>query len=345
MVRALFLLCLLSLSRSTQAADRPDLEKDGIIPQQWTYSAPLITPENRVENVSHAQKDPSIVFHGGKWHVFMTVKLQGRSVMEYCSFANWEDADASKRTLLPVSEQAYFCAPQVFYFEPHKLWYLVYQVGVPGQKRMWVAFSTTKNINDPLSWTKAKPMKNLDGGKSDPRGKGGLDYWVICDETKAYLFITTNNGKMWRLDSPLEEFPHGFTNYTLALQGPIFEASHTYKLKGDGRYLTVIEENGRRYFKAYIANQLDGEWKPLAVTAKHPFASWHNVRPEKRVQPWTDNISHGEIIRDGIDQTLTIDPNNMRFLFQGMWEKDKSGKGYGAWNWKLGLLTPVDKAD
>ncbi len=331
--RALMVLCLFGVSMKVQAADT-------FIPKQWTCSAPLISPEVRDEDASHAQKDPSIVFHDGKWHLFMTVKLQGRSVIEYCSFTSWEDANASRRTLLPVSDRDYFCAPQVFYFEPHQLWYLIYQVGVPGQKKMWVAYSTTKDIADPLSWTKAKPMRNLDGGENDPRGKGGLDYWIICDDSKAYLFITTNNGKMWRMDCPIEQFPDGFTNYTLALQGPIFEASHTYKIKGTDQYLTVIEENGRRYFKAYIAESLDGEWKPLAVTPEHPFASWHNVRPEKGVQPWTDNISHGEILRDGIDQTLTIDPSNMKFLFQGMWEKDKSGKGYGGWNWRIGLLTP-----
>ena len=99
--------------------------------------------------------------------------------------------------LLPVSESKYYCAPQVFYFEPQKLWYLVYQVGMPGLKKMWVAYSTTTNITDPNSWTAAKPM--LDGGEKDPRTVGGLDYWIICDDQRAYLFFTSLNGKMWRM--------------------------------------------------------------------------------------------------------------------------------------------------
>lgn len=57
---------------------------------------------------------------------------------------------------------------------------------------------------------------------------------------------------------------------------------------------------------------------------------------------WTDNVSHGELIRDGVDQNLTIDPDNLRFIFQGMLEKDKRRKGYGDFNWRIGMLTPAE---
>ena len=96
------------------------------VPTMWEYSAPLIAPEQRETNPSRAQKDPTVVFHGGKWHVFMTVKLPGRSAIEYCSFEKWEDADRSQRTILKVSGSDYYCAPQVFYFSSHKKWYLIY---------------------------------------------------------------------------------------------------------------------------------------------------------------------------------------------------------------------------
>ena len=95
------------------------------LPVMWEYSDPLIAPEKRQSNISRAQKDPTVVFYGGRWHVFMTVKLPGKSAIEYCSFAKWNDADRAKRTILEVSDSDYYCAPQVFYFEPHKKWYLV----------------------------------------------------------------------------------------------------------------------------------------------------------------------------------------------------------------------------
>ena len=66
------------------------------VPAMWEYSRPLIAPERRDRDPSRAQKDPSVVFHGGKWHVFMTVKLPGRSAIEYCSFDQWENADRSR---------------------------------------------------------------------------------------------------------------------------------------------------------------------------------------------------------------------------------------------------------
>ncbi len=312
------------------------------LPAMWEYSAPLIAPEKREEDPSRAQKDPTVVFHGGKWHVFMTVKLPGRSAIEYCSFEKWEDADKSQRTILKVSDGDYYGAAQVFYFEPHEKWYLIYQMGVPGAKFMWVAYSTTTTVSDPDSWTKARPI--LDGGEDDPRKQGGLDYWIICDDERAYLFITSLNGKMWRLWTKVEDFPKGFDHCELALEAKIFEASHTYRLKGTDKFLTIIEENGRRYYKAYLADRLDGPWIPLADTAERPFAGWKNIRPAADVESWTDNISHGELIRDGIDQNLIVDPNNLRFLFQGMLDAHKSGKGYGQFQWRLGMLTPVTQS-
>ena len=123
-------------------------------------------------------------------------------------------------------------------------------MGVPDSKKMWVAYSTTTDIADPTSWTRARPI--LDGGPKDPRTVGGLDYWIICDDQRAYLFLTSLNGKMWRLSTNLEDFPSGFDHCKLALQAKIFEASHIYRLQGQNKYLTIVEENGRRYFKAYL---------------------------------------------------------------------------------------------
>jgi len=249
------------------------------LPERWEYSAPLISPEARDVEPSRAQKDPTVVFHDGLWHVFMTVKLPGRSAIEHCSFEKWEEADARERTLLTVSDSDYFCAPQVFFFRPHGKWYLVYQMGLEGRDKMWVAYSTTTDISDPASWTRARPM--LDGGSGDPREEGGLDYWIICDDERAYLFFTNLNGKMWRMWTDIDDFPNGLDHFELALQVEIFEASHTYKLKGTDQYLTVIEEDHQRFYKAYIADRLDGDWRPLSDTAERPFASWHNIQPAK----------------------------------------------------------------
>ncbi len=326
---------------ATHAEDHSAGNKDAFVaPAFWEYSAPLIGPEVREQEQSRAQKDPTVVFFEGRWHVFMTVKLPGRSAIEYCSFARWEDANNSRRTILGVSESDYYCAPQVFYFTPHEKWYLIYQMGVSGQEMMWVAYSTTSDISDPNSWTEARPI--LDGGERDPREVGGLDYWVICDDERAYLFLTSLDGRMWRLWTDLADFPNRFDHCELALRARIFEASHTYRLKGMQKYLTIVEENGRRYYKAYLADRLDGQWTPVADSEDRPFAGWKNIRPAVGVDAWTDNVSHGELIRDGYDQKLVVDPRNLRLVFQGMLDSHKSGRSYGHFQWRIGMLEPAD---
>jgi hypothetical protein len=305
------------------------------VPAEWEYSAPLISPEKRNHDESVAQKDPSVVFVDGKWHVFMTVKLQGKTAIEYCSFDSWQNADRSRRTLLRLSTSDYFCAPQVFYFTPQRKWFLIYQVGIPDRNKMWVAYSTTSRIEDPASWTPAQPM--LDGGPQDPRPEGGLDYWIICDRQRAYLFFTSLNGKLWRAWTALADFPRKMEHVELALQGPFYEASHTYALKGTGKFMTIIEENGKRFYKAWVADSLDGPWTLLA----DPFASAANIRPAAGVAPWTDNVSHGELIRTGYDETMTVDPSNIRFVFQGMFDRDKATHSYAQFQWRIGILTGV----
>ena len=34
--------------------------------------------------------------------------------------------------------------------------------------------------------------------------------------------------------------------------------------------------------------------------------------------PWTQDISHGEMIRAGTDQHLEVDPCHLQFLYQGL---------------------------
>ena len=145
---------------------------------------------------------------------------------------------------------------------------------------------------------------------------------------------------MWRAETKLADYPRGWSKPEIVLRGDIFEASHTYRLKGLNKFVTLIEaqNGGRRYYKAYLADRLDGEWQPLAATKEKPFASPVNVR--ETAPHWTDSFSHGELLRDGYDQNLEVDPANLRLLFQGVTDEAMSGKKYGEIPWRLGLLEP-----
>ena len=307
----------------------------------WQASDPIFEPLQREGDELYAVKDPTIVRHEGRWHLFVTVRGRDRShQIEHLSFTDWDRPENAKRTLLTMHD-GFYCAPQVFYFRPHQKWYLVCQASDESwEPNYGAAYSTTDDISDPLSWSPLKPM-----GHRSADGKRGLDFWVICDDERAHLFFTSLDGRMWREDTSLDQFPTGWSEPQLALQGDIFEASHTYRIRGRQQYLTIIEAqhgHGWRYFKAYTADRLDGEWTPLAATKKHAFANMLNVKQTDN--RWTDCISHGELLRAGSDERLEVAPEDLRMVFQGVADDDRSGKKYGAIPWRLGLLSEQRKA-
>jgi hypothetical protein len=307
---------------------------------RWTYGPPVLEA-GAVDGVEFISvKDPSIVRQGDRWHLFCTVRGPKRThAIVYLSFGDFSEANKAPRHILSC-HPGYFCAPQVFYFTPQQKWYLICQAADPawGEPAYRPAFSTTSDIGDPNSWTKLQPLFE----KQPENVKAWLDFWVICDDAKAHLFWTSLDGKMWRCETSLSAFPKGWSAPVVALTGDIFEASHTYWLRGLNKYLTLVEaQNGHgwRYYKAYLADRLDGTWQPLAADKDKAFASMTNVKPTG--EKWSDVISHGELLRSGCDEKLEVDPAHLRFLFQGVLEKDRDGKGYGEIPWKLGLLDEV----
>jgi hypothetical protein len=57
---------------------------------------------------------------------------------------------------------------------------------------------------------------------------------------------------------------------------------------------------------------------------------------------WTDQVSHGEMIRTGYNQNLEYDPADGRFLIQGLRSKAHVGK-YRRLGWQLGIIKPSYK--
>lgn len=235
--------------------------------------------------------------------------------------------------------RSYHCAPQVFYFRPQKKWYLIYQSQQP-------QYSTTDDLSKPDTWTRPENFLT-DRPSGMPRLP--IDYWVICDDANAYLFFTVDNGRIYRSRTKIEEFPKGMSEPETVVserREAVFEGSMTYKIKGSDKYLTLVEGLGsNRHYRAYVADRLDGDWTPLvqAGTYEHPFAGTNNVAFEDGVGPWTKDISHGELIRDGYDETLTIDPDHLQMLFQG--RDPASGGPYHGLPYRLELLTLDRSAD
>ena len=157
-----------------------------------------------------------------------------------------------------------------------------------------------------------------------------------------YLFFTGDDGNFYRSRTKIEDFPNGMSVPDIAIQdnrNNLFEASITYKIKGTDTYLTLIEAmSPARYYRAWISKDLNGEWTQLqgANSWQTPFAGINNVTFEDGVEPWTRDISHGEMLRDGYDENMILDPNNLRLLFQG--RSPSSGGRYELLPYQLGLL-------
>jgi len=306
---------------------------------EWKSSEPLVHPPAEAKHI-FGVKDPTIVFHDGRYHVFMTTAGKNGWGMAYTSFANWDEAPKAKLFMLDKSPigPGYRAAPQVYYFAPQKLWYLIYQGGDP-------LYSTTKDIHDPSSWTAPKPFyATVPQSVKNAKGEAGwLDFWNICDDSKCYLFFTNDDGSFFRAETTLARFPEGFSEPVVAMKekrDDLFEASNTYKITGTQKYLTLVEAMGPggRYFRAWTADRLDGQWEPIPGAPMNLFAGAENVKFKNRV--WSEGISHGEMIRDGVDQTLSIDPcKPLQFLYQGLDMEPGKNYEYIELPYRLGLIT------
>jgi hypothetical protein len=317
----------------------PPLKSPFHEPLQWKSTGPLINPISDQNHHLVSIKDPTVVRYEGKWHVYATVaNASGQWNMVYLSFADWAEAGSAKQIYLDAANpglSSYHCAPQLFYFRPHKKWYLIYQ-------SQPATYSTTNDISKPETWSAPKSFYS-----AEPKGapKLWIDYWIICDDKNAYLFSSGDDGRWYRCQTKLEDFPNGFSAPVVVMETPnrqdLFEGSCVYRLKGMNKYLAFIEcigKNGNRYFKSFLADRLDGEWRPLHGTEEKPFAGLNNMTYEAGVMPWTRDISHGEMLRDGNDETLTIDPRHLTFLYQGLDQSTPTDMEYSQWPYKLALL-------
>ena len=173
-----------------------------------------------------------------------------------------------------------------------------------------------------------------------------IDFHCIGDGEYMYMFFTGDDGNFYRSRTTYADFPKGFSMPVIAMRGnrnTVFEAGYTYKIKGVEKYLTCVEALGAgRYYRAYVADKLDGEWYPVEGfdTVDHPFAGKANMTFENGVTPWSGQVSHGEMIREGVDERMILDPDNLMFLYQGISDADNRGD-YGRLAYKLGLLRAV----
>jgi hypothetical protein len=331
-------------------------------PLKWKSTGVLVAPQNDPTHFLYSVKDPTIFRYNDKWQVYATAYMVsgpaaaalqnpgtnppaggqrrgggGTFNMVYLSFADWKDAPNAKLHYMDAKEGfgGYRCAPEVFYFTPQKKWYYVFQTQPP-------VYCISDTPDDPMSWSAPQPFF----APGTPMPNLPIDYHFIGDGEHMYMFFTGDDGNFYRSRTTYAEFPKGFSNPVVAMRGTrntVFEASYTYKIKGTDKYLTCVEALGAgRYYRAYVADKLDGEWYPVEGfdTVDRPFAGKANMTFEEGVEPWSGQVSHGELIREGNDERMILDPDNLLFFYQGISDAENRGD-YGRLPYKLGLLRAV----
>lgn len=70
---------------------------------QWSSSGPLIGPGTDPEDNITGYKDPTVVYHNGKWHVFATASGPSGLNLVYLSFSMWAQAASATPRYLEVT--------------------------------------------------------------------------------------------------------------------------------------------------------------------------------------------------------------------------------------------------
>ncbi|QQS05518.1 MAG: alpha-L-arabinofuranosidase [Fibrobacterota bacterium] len=290
------------------------------------WGKPIAEPKNGWLAI----KDFTMVRYNNQYIVYMTYTPPGGGFKgAYMTpFSTFADAAAATQAVMPNNLPG--VAPELIYFTPKNTWVYTTQWCATGS----FCYTTGSDPTKPTSFAaQTKPLLTENITPNAP-----IDQVVICDDTNCFLFYADDKGNIYRGSMAKGSFPANFTGTKKILSetdpAKLFEAVEVYKIKGQKKYLMIVECGYPRYFRAFTATDLGGTWTPIAntINAATPFAGPKNV-----TGGWSNDISHGEIVRTGSDEYREIDPCNMQMIYQGL----TTGGDYNSLPYKMGHLTRV----